>query len=146
VQARSNPTPEAVLNNNTVYVYYFDQATDGQQLVFQLAHEVIHVLAGVFRRDARIFEEGWAVEFSLSRVSEAYRRRCESGAGIAPLFREAHEKFRQLRATPVRIQKLRKACAIDDITPEILQRVFNAPSDLAAALCQRVSVHDSDRL
>ncbi|HLH88073.1 MAG TPA: hypothetical protein VKX28_06415 [Xanthobacteraceae bacterium] len=140
-------TPETVLapHGDTVYVYYYDGASDdGQRLTLQLAHESIHVMAGAFRRDATVFEEGLAVSFSLDRVSDTYRALAEPT--LPELFRNALMRFRELGASNSAIKKLRKHCSIDAITMDRMQKIFGASDSLAAALCERVSVHDADRL
>jgi hypothetical protein len=147
VGGRPNRTPETILppQSDTVHVYYYDGARDdGQRMTFQLAHEAIHVLAGSFRRDATLFEEGLAVHFSLDRVSYTYKVLAEPD--LPPLFLNALHRFRQLRATDSAIRNLRKHSAIDAISPALLEKFFAAPVDLAIALCERVSLLDVERL
>ena len=122
----------------------FDGALDnGQRLIVQLAHEAVHVVAGAFRRDATLFEEGLAVEFSLDRVSSAYKALCERD--LPSFFRNARDKFRELKATDAAIRELRKKTTVDAITPSLLEEVFGASPELAAAPCNRVSINDADR-
>ena len=146
VKGRSSPIPETVLppGSDTVYVYYFDGALDnGQRLIVQLAHEVVHVVAGAFRRDATLFEEGLATEFSLDRVSSAYKAPCEGD--LPPFFRNTLDKFRELKASDAAIKALRKQTTVDAITASVLEKVFGASPELAKALCDRVSIDDADR-
>jgi hypothetical protein len=146
VRGRSSETPETILapGSDVVYVHFYDGAVnDGQRLLVQIAHEVVHVVAGAFRRDATVFEEGLAVEFSHDRVSSAYRALSE--AALPPLFRNALDKFRELKATDAAIKNLRKRTPIDAITPPLLEEAFGASPELALDLCNRVSIHDADR-
>ena len=77
IKGRDSLTPETILDPaaGEVTIWFANEARhDYDRLRLQLAHEVIHVLCGGFKRQCLTFEEGLAVQFSLSVSTEAYAK------------------------------------------------------------------------
>jgi hypothetical protein len=143
---RDSLTPETILDPaaGEVTIWFANEARhDYDRMRLQLAHEAIHVLCGGFKRQCLTFEEGLAVQFSLFVSTQTYANASEHE--LPPLYANALARFRELKATPQQIRELRKKLHIDDLQPSILEERFGAPSELASALCMRVSPHDPDR-
>lgn len=149
LEPRAHLIPEFMEDGpNGCVVYYWDQAeADLQRLCFQLAHEAIHVLSGGLRRSSRNFEEGLAVWFSLNNKQLADRNyTAVARAGLPPLFKNALTLFCQLKPSDAKIKAVRATAAnLDEVTPELLAKVFSAPVTLAEKLCERVSEEMQDR-
>ena len=81
IKGRDSLTPETILDPaaGEVTIWFANEARhDYDRLRLQLAHEVIHVLCGGFKRECLTFEEGLAVQFSLSVSTEAYAKAAEN--------------------------------------------------------------------
>jgi hypothetical protein len=147
---RTNPVPETMENGpDGCVVYYFDQvASDPERLCFQLAHESIHVLSGGLRRSARNIEEGLAVWFSLNNsqlLDRNYKARAR--VSLPALYKKALDLFCGLNPSDDSIKVLRaEASNLDDVTPDLLVKLFSASPALAENLCERVSEEMQDRL
>ena len=142
IKGRDSLTPETILDPaaGEVTIWFANEARhDYDRLRLQLAHEVIHVLCGGFKRECLTFEEGLAVQFSLSVSTEAYAKAAENE--LPPLYANALARFRELKAIPQQIRDLREKLHIDNLQPSILEEYFAAPPELATALCMRVSPH-----
>ena len=140
VNGREEDIPETLADGpDACVVYYYRKVKHNtQRLRFQLAHEAIHVLSGVFRRDALKFEEGLATWFSLDifRKDPSYYDKAQ--ASIPPLFKDALELFEQLKPTDETITTLRARCScLDKVSPDLLKEVFDASDKLANKLCER---------
>jgi hypothetical protein len=141
VLPRANPVPESTPNGTDGCIVHFftEAATDHERLRFQLAHEAVHVLCGNFIRTATTLEEGLAVWFSLSVSKPPYRKRAEKGEGVSALFLDALRLFKRLKPSDQKVKELRLVSpTLDDVTPDMLSRVFGAPKDLVQQLCKRV--------
>jgi hypothetical protein len=143
VMPRDNVIPETVQNEmvpDACFVYFAREAEgDYQRLRFQLAHEAIHVLSGVLKRDALKLEEGFAVWFSLNhrKVKEEYRRRAYDS--LPPLFKDALKFFRRMKPTDSTIKQLRYECRFfDNVRPESLTKIFSVSGEHARKILQRV--------
>jgi hypothetical protein len=115
---------------------------DPMQATYQLAHETIHCLAPAGRRDAIWFEEGFANHFALTYPELSRRYRAEAEASVPALFVEPLDAFRSLNATDEQIGTLRQEQPLfDELTPELIQKYFSAPAELARKLCDRLPLN-----
>jgi hypothetical protein len=146
VMPRDNLIPETVRNGDTCCVYYSREAeNDPQRLRFQLAHEVIDVLSGALRRDARKLDEGFAVWFSLQQSDRNYRRRARRS--LPHLFAEALKLFDQMKPTDIKIKELRSKCSdLDNVRTENLEEIFLVSREQAQSILLRVPMEMHARL
>ena len=103
--------------------------------IFQLAHEVVHLLAPLSKKGAVVFEEGLATLFSHDMCRQ-YGITITSN-GIAYL--EAEALIRQFIAiSPDGVRKIRlEKPSFNEFTPEIISRICpETPRDLALKLCE----------
>lgn len=109
------------------------------QAAFQLAHEAIHCLAPVERRDTIWFEEGLANHFSLTYGGVSQATRVVNETIVPELFREPLEAFRKLNPTDEKIRSMRiEEPVFDNLTPKLIQKHCGADQQLARQLCQRL--------
>lgn len=141
LESRDNITPETVADGpDACIVYYFRAAKhDSLRLEHQLAHETIHVISGVFKREATKFEEGFAVWFSLNYrgIDPGYSQRAR--VALSPLFADALSLFEKLNPTDDQIKTLRSKCSsFDGLTPHLIKDIFGVSDSLADELCKTV--------
>jgi hypothetical protein len=116
------------------------------QTRYQVAHEIVHLLAPVRCPPARMLEEGIAVHFSI--YGPSYRTPEYRQAAIADIdqnpntinYRMALRLFEELCAlNPDAVFLLRQQQAnLDAVSPELIRRIIpEASQDLASKLCER---------
>lgn len=127
--------------NNFVYIEIRPDANWPDQALFQVAHEVIHLLAPT-KGDASMLEEGLAVDFSL-RVKfpdPNYRDLARTHlAAKEPKYQAAHALYRELiDIDPNAIRKLRKCQPeFSKISEDLICKVIPAVRvDLARQLTE----------
>lgn len=107
-----------------------------ERFVFQLSHEVVHMLSPTTVPHASLFEEGLAVWFSLRCVSKQYGDGCV--AGLEEPYRTALALIQKISPDPARLIALRqKQPNLDAITPELITKHFGASTEDATKLCER---------
>jgi hypothetical protein len=109
------------------------------QAMYQLAHESIHCLIASGRRDTLYFEEGLAVDFSVTYpgLQGEYRREAENS--LFHLFQAPLEAFRALNAKDAAIKALRGELPnLDGLLPTQIQTHFEVSESLATAVCLRL--------
>lgn len=125
-----------------------DALQDEHKRLFQLSHEVVHLLSPQRAfKDAPMLEEGVAVRFSLDGPNYAdheYRRLAEEDIRTNPanvLYAEALDiADRVLSTQPDAIKRLRLVePAFWAITPELLAD-FGVDKDTAKRACERVQM------
>ena len=122
-------------NRGHVAIQLTDSArTDWKSALFQLAHEVIHLLAPLGHKGAFNIEEGLATRFShiiSARHALGYR------SNIAAYLRAEADVIALLAIDPQAIRKIKeREISFNKMTSELLAEVSpNLPPDLAARLC-----------
>jgi hypothetical protein len=110
-------------------------ANDPQRALFQLAHEVIHLLGPGPKKETLTIEEGVATFFSIevaARFGFAFKY-------DAPAYDHAGERVTELlRIAPDAVKRLRaKRPSFASFTPEFIRSVLPAVSErLAVDLCE----------
>ena len=113
------------------------------QLLFQLANEVVHVLAPVTSPPASMIEEGIATHFSLYEpqfVDSRYRvYALDWMKGNYPNYEDAYQLFQRIEAVNRDAVKMLRAKVpnFHDWTPDFLVGELKIDELFAEALCER---------
>ena len=122
-------------NRNHVSILLTDSArTDTNQAIFQLAHEVVHLLAPTGGANAPLVEEGLAALFQ-QRASETY----DLGYQLAskPYIRATELTNEMLKRDSTIIKRLREVEPnFANWTPRFLVSEAGISRDLASQLCE----------
>ena len=123
-------------NSKTVSIMLTESArNDPRRAIFQLAHEIVHLLAPTGGRKAPVIEEGIATIFSYEvaeRFGPAY------GTPSRPYFYSRLLTEQLLTMYPKAIKILRtEKLSFCEFTPTFVQKMLpNVPDNLAADLCE----------
>jgi len=131
-----------------------EPTSDTNQLMFQLAHEVIHLLSpNNAQSDATMIEEGTAVKFSLHGPDYPwadYSNLARSGLSHpnSENYKYALELLEELETThPSAIRRLRETEPHFYLwTPEFLVAELGITSDFAERLCSRKAMRPREPL